>query len=290
MDHPDKSMLFASTRQQPDGWSGEIERHIAQCPICYTYYTECQRINTTLVNWAHDPAYRTYPSITDSVVQKLIDVELSSNDFRRVVKGVKKWNAVEKWNERVSQPMWRLASPYVAVAAAILCTIVVFALATAYMHRPGNTSHYPNISKPTVVVSQHTPQPRLSPTAVSTATQNDTQNSSTQNNTQNSSSSGARSGGPSIIMCSSPTDVQQNRLRICGNNFKPGSHVSLVIEMQGSRPKVLKPVVVQADGSMQDWFFVHSCDTLPSAIAVQYANSAVVLATLENIQFAGCNR
>jgi hypothetical protein len=84
--------------------------------------------------------------------------------------------------------------------------------------------------------------------------------------------------------------VQQNRLRICGNNFKPGSHVSLVIEMQGSRPKVLKPVVVQADGSMQDWFFVHGCNTLPSAIAVQYANSAVVLTTLENIQFAGCNR
>jgi hypothetical protein len=83
--------------------------------------------------------------------------------------------------------------------------------------------------------------------------------------------------------------VKQNRLRICGQNFKPGNRVSLIIIMQGKQPKALKPVLVQADGTMQVWFPINSCAALPSAIVAQYANGGPVLTTLGNIQFGKCN-
>lgn len=270
MDHPDESMLLAFTLQQPDGWPGGVEQHITQCPICHTCYTEYQRINAVLVNWAHAPAYRTYPAITDSVMQKLHELEPSSGNLTKIIKGVRKGNS------GAALPTWHLVGPSIATVAAILCTLVVFALATAYVHRPENSFDYFTVPRSTTVtIRQQRIQLWLTPSVVSTATQKGT--------------SGATSREPYIVVCSSSADVQQSRLRICGYNFKPGSRVSLVIEIQGSRPKVRKPVIVRPDGTMQDWFFVHNCNALPSAIIAQYGNSAVVLTTLENIQFAGCD-
>ena len=272
MDHPDESMLLAATRQQPDGWPGGIEQHITQCSICHDRYREYQRINEILVDWAHAPIYRTYPSITASVMQKLHEPEPSSGHLARFLK------AVRKGYRGATLPSSRLVGPVVVAVAVVLCTLVVSALATStYLHVPASTFGYLTESKPTATVGPQKVQ--LKPThiaVVATATQQVT-------------TGGSLTGRPSLAVCSSPADVEQNRLRVCGHNFKPVNLVVLVIKIHGSRPKVLKPVLVQSDGTMQNWFFVRSCDALPSAIAAQYDDTTVVLTTLENFQFAGCN-
>ena len=55
MDHPDESMLLASTRQQPDGCPGGVEQHITRCSTCHERYSEYQRINALLIEGTRAP-------------------------------------------------------------------------------------------------------------------------------------------------------------------------------------------------------------------------------------------
>ncbi len=273
MDHPDESMLLASTRQQPDGWPGGVKQHITQCLTCHARYNEYRRINALLREGTRAPVGYIYPSITDSVIQRVHELESSSNHLTR---GVKTARQRYKGYRGATRPIWQLVGSSLAAIAVILSTLMVFALATAYVHLPANFVGHFTEFKPTTVAGPYKGRPVPTYTIVATATQQPT-------------SGGMSSREPSITVCSSSADVKQNRLRICGHNFKPGSRVALIIKMQGSRPRALKPVLVQADGTMQDWFPIHGCGTLPSAIVAQYANSNAVLTTLGNIQFAGCN-
>lgn len=268
MNHPDEGMLLAFTRQQPDGWPGGVEQHITQCLTCHARYCEYQRINILLLDAT--PIEHAYPSITDSVMQKLHELEYSSSYLTRVSK------VVRKEYRGAIRPGWQLLGSSLAAVVVILCTLVVFALATAYMHIPAGISGRFTEFKPAAAAGKHKRPSRSTHAAVAPAIQNVT-------------ADGISVGVPTIAVCSWPTDVKQNHLRICGYNFKPGNRVALIIKMQGSRPKALKPVLVQSDGTIQDWFLIHSCDTLPSAIVAQYENSSTGLATLANIQFAGCN-
>ncbi len=275
MDHPDESMLLAFTRRQVDGWPGGVERHISQCLACHARYNEYQRINEILVDATRAPADRAYPSITEAVIQKVHELEISSNNLTRVIR------AVRKGYRSATRTTWRLVGPSLAAAAVILCALIVFALATTSVQIPtslagSSTEFKPTMFKPTMTGGQSKGQQRPMHTVVATATRQPT-------------SGGTVARGPSITVCSSPADVKQNRLRICGQNFKPGNRVSLIIIMQGSQPKELKPVLVQADGTMQVWFPLNSCAALPSAIVAQYANGGPVLTTLGNIQFGKCN-
>ncbi|HZT98312.1 MAG TPA: hypothetical protein VFA10_01560 [Ktedonobacteraceae bacterium] len=270
MDHPDESMLLAFTRRQVDGWPGEVERHISQCLACHARYNEYQRINEILVDATRAPADRAYPSITEAVIQKVHELEISSNNLTRVIR------AVRKGYRSATRTTWRLVGPSLAAAAVILCALIVFALATTSVQIPTSLAGSSTEFKPTMTGGQSKGQQRPMHTVVATATRQPT-------------SGGTVARGPSITVCSSPADVKQNRLRICGQNFKPGNRVSLIIIMQGSQPKELKPVLVQADGTMQVWFPLNSCAALPSAIVAQYANGGPVLTTLGNIQFGKCN-
>lgn len=270
MDHPDESMLLASTRHQPDVWPGGVEQHIAECLTCRARYNEYQRINPLLTEAICTPPGYLYPSITDSVMQRLHELEASSNNVMRVIETVR----LRYRGGR--HPNWQLAGSSLAAVAVILCTLLVFALSTNYVHIPVSLARRFAEFKPRVTIGKWTEPPRSRPTLVATATPNITVGKESPD-------------VPSIAVCSSPTDVQQNRLRICGHNFKPGSRVALIVKIQGNRPKTLKPVLVQADGTMQDWFPIHGCGTLPSTIVVQYADRNAVLTTLGNIQFAGCD-
>ncbi len=271
MDHPDESMLLAFTRRQVDGWPGGVERHISQCLACHARYNEYQRINEILVDATRAPADRAYPSITEAVIQKVHELEISSNNLTRVIR------AVRKGYRSATRTTWRLVGPSLAAAAVILCALIVFALATTSVQIPTSLAGSSTEFKPTMTGGQSKGQQRPMHTVVATATRQPT-------------SGGTVARGPSITVCSSPADVKQNRLRICGQNFKPGNRVSLIIIMQGSQPKELKPVLVQADGTMQVWFPLNSCAALPSAIVAQYANGGPVLTTLGNIQFGKCNK
>jgi hypothetical protein len=270
MDHPDESMLLAFTRRQADGWPGGVERHISQCLACHARYNEYQRINEILVDATRAPADHAYPSITEAVIQKVHDLEIPSNNLTWVIR------AVRKGYRSAARPTWRLVGPSLAAAAVILCALIVFALATTSVQIPTSLAGRSTEFKPAMTGGQSKGQQRPRHTVVATATRQPT-------------FGGTVARGPSITVCSSPADVKQNRLRICGQNFKPGNRVSLIIIMQGSRPKALKPVLVQPDGTMQVWFPVNSCAVLPSAIVVQYANGGPVLTTLGNIQFGKCN-
>src|SRR5436305_4557711 len=132
MDHPDESMLLASTRQQSDDWPGGVEQHITQCVTCRARYSEYQRINMLLIEGTRAPAGYVYPSITDPVMQRLHELESSSNNLTRVIR-------TERQGYRgVTRPKWRLVGSSFAAVAVILCTLIVFALATSYVHIPVN--------------------------------------------------------------------------------------------------------------------------------------------------------
>lgn len=270
MDHPDESILLAFTRRQVDGWPGGVGRHISQCLACHARYNEYQRINEILVDATRAPADHAYPSITEAVIQKVHEWEIPSNNLTWVIR------AVRKGYRSAPRPTWRLVGPSLAAAAVILCALIVFALAKTSVQIPTSLAGRSTEFKPTMTSGQSKGQQRPMHAVVATATRQPT-------------SSGTLARGPSIIVCSSPADVKQNRLRICGQNFKPGNRVSLIIIMQGSQPKALKPVLVQADGTMQVWLPINSCAALPSAIVAQYVNGGPVLTTLGNVQFGKCS-
>src|SRR5689334_4360643 len=102
MDHPDENMILASTRQQPDGWPGGVKQHIAQCLTCRTLYHEYEHINPLLAEGTRASAGYVYPSITDSVMQRLHGLGASSNSLTRVIR------TARQGYRGARRPTWRL--------------------------------------------------------------------------------------------------------------------------------------------------------------------------------------
>jgi hypothetical protein len=97
---------------------------------------------------------------------------------------------------------------------------------------------------------------------------------------------------PTIMLCMTPQDKAQSRIRVCGINFTPGDKVSLYISPAGGgRPKIRHAVTVDAQGKFIDLWVVNGCRDVPFAIYAQDvspSHGTEVSQVLHNIQFGSC--
>ncbi len=271
--HPEDSSLLAYIRQQQLEDRSKITQHIdiERCPRCLHRRSELEQVSKTLDVLGQMPPYQHYPEL--SVARTYAHVQGAAN--RRTVLQAYLHRVNNRQRPRKSAV--RLVSLPAAFALAILFTVamLVFADLSGVPWLPrslqGGTS--PSQSGSTGLPRQAvTPTPDLALTA--TANANAT----------------AIASQPNIQVCSTPADIAQSRLVICGYNFEAGHKVSLIVTISGREPVTRHPVHVDKQGEFQDWWYVHNCRNLPTAIfAYEVDNVNVSSPVLVNISFAACS-
>jgi hypothetical protein len=266
-EHPDDSSLLAYLRQQQLEDQSKISQHIdiERCPRCLYRYSELKQVSETLDVLGQMPSYQHYPEL--SVARIYAHVERAANR-RTVLQAYLQW---ANNRQRPRKSAVRLVSLPAAFALAILFTVAMLVFAGLYgvplipRSLQGGTS--PSQNGSTGVPQQAvTPTPDLALTA--------TANAASQ---------------PYIQVCSTPADIAKSRLVICGYNFEAGQKVSLIVTISGRGPITRHPVLVNKQGEFQDWWYVHNCRNLPTAIfAYEVDNVNVSSPVLENISFAAC--
>lgn len=279
-EHLEDSILLAYLRRQQleDRLRLRISRHIdvEQCPRCRHKLSELAQVSATLNVLGHMPPYQRYP-------------ELSVADtFARVQRAANKRTPLQAYLHRIStrqrprKSVVRLISLPAAIALTILFTVViVFAnlSGVSWISGPfkGGTSSSQNIST-AVAPHQSTPTPDLALTATANAGTSMTPTASPVT-------------GPYIEVCSTPADVAQLRLVICGHNFEAGHKVTLVATSPEWVSIQQRVALVDKQGTFQVWWYVYNCRNLPTTIfayEIGNGNAKPISTKLQNISFAGC--
>ncbi len=260
-EHPEDSSLLAYIRHQQLEDQSKINQHIdiEQCPRCLHRRSELEQLSKTLDVLGRMPPYQHYPEL--SVDRMYAHVQESANRGTLLQAYLHRVNN----RQRPRKSVVRLVSLPAAFALVILFTVaLVFAGLSGVplipRPMPGGTS--PSQSGSTVVVQQVASP---TPTATAIASQ------------------------PYIQICSTPVDIAQSRLVICGYNFEAGHKVSLIVTILGRQPVTRHPVLVDEQGEFQDSWYIHYCRNLPGAIyAYEVDNAKVSSPALVNISFAAC--
>ncbi len=270
-EHPEDSSLLAYIRQQQLDDRSKINQHIdiERCPRCLRRCSELEQVSKTLDVLGRMPSYQHYPEL--SVARMYAHVQGAAKR-RTFLQAYLHW---VNNRQRPRKSAVRLISLPAAFALVILFTVaLVFAGLSGVplipRSLPGGTG--PSQSDSTGVAPQvATPTPDLALTA--TANANAT----------------AIASQPYIQVCSTPADIAQSRLVICGYNFEAGHKVSLVVTISGKDPDMRHPVLVDKQGDFQDGWYVYNCKYLPTAIfAYEVDNVKVSSPALVNISFAAC--
>jgi len=271
---PDESILLAYTRNQKIENPLKIRLHIEGCQSCRQKCDEYERLNATLDVLISVQSSLAYP---EPLAYEVIDVIRGGNRQRR--KKQSKWRINE-----VPALSIRAATIPIVLLLTLGALIVVTAVAALAVIHTGNGVPNGRINpgvggqRPsTAVVSQHHPTPRPKPTVAQAPVLSPTP------------AADPTSVSPSNIkLCSTPDDIAQSRMRICGYNFIPGDQVALVVKMPGSSaPKQRPAVVVDAQGDFQDSFIINNCK-VPLAIFARDLNSLVSTNVLQSISFGSC--
>jgi hypothetical protein len=260
--HPEDSSLLAYIRQQQLEDRSKIRQHIdiERCPRCLHRRSELEQVSKTLDVLGQMPPYQHYPEL--SVARTYAHVQEAAN--RRTVLQAYLHRVNNRHRPRKSAV--RLVSLPAAFALAILFTVaLVFAGLSGVPLIPrslqGGTS------------SSHSGSTVLAPHLALTATAN----------------ANATASQPYIQVCSTPAEIAKSRLVICGYNFETGHKVSLTVTISGRGSITRHPVLVDKQGEFQDWWYVHYCRNLPTAIfAYEVDNVKVSSPVLVNISFAAC--
>lgn len=271
--HPEDSSLLAYIRQQQQLEDrSKIRQHIEteRCPRCLHRCSELKQVSKTLDVLGQMSPYQHYPELSLARMYAHVQGAANRRSFLQAY-----LHRVHN-RQRPRKSAVRLVSLPAAFALAILFTVVmlVFADLSGVPWLPhslqGGTS--PSQSGSTGVAPQAaTPTPDLTLTA--TANANAT----------------AIASQPNIQVCSTPADIALARLVICGYNFEAGHKVSLIVTISGREPITRHPVLVDKQGEFQDWWYVHYCRNLPTAIfAYEVDNVKVSSPVLVNISFAAC--
>jgi hypothetical protein len=280
-EHFEDSILLAYLRRQQleDHLRLRISRHIdvEQCPRCRHKLNELAQVSTTLNVLGRMSSYQRYP-------------ELSVADtYARVQRAANKRTPLQAYlhragnQQRPRKSAVRLASLPAAFGLTLLFTIVmVFAIAnlpgTSWNSRSFKSGTSSNQNIATVVESHHStppPDPALAATANARTSITPTISPVT---------------GPYMEVCSTPADIAQWRLVICGHNFDPGDKVTLVAL---GKMFIWQPnLPVDKQGNFQVGWNIGTCGNLPTAIyayEIETVHQKPFSVKLQDISFAGCS-
>lgn len=279
-EHPEDSLLLAYVRRQQLEDRLSIDRHIdvEQCPRCRHTCDELAQTSATLDVLGQMAAYQHYPEL--SAATTFSHVQSAANK-QNPLRAYVHWAANQ---QRPRKSIVRLISLPVAFGLALLCVVLVLAShwpGGLLMTGPSQGGTSPSQSNATAVQEQHTtPTPDLALTAAARASSSPTPALTP------TASPGSQ---PYLEVCSTPADIAQSRLVICGFNFEPGHEVSLVVDTSGKRPFMQRPVLVDKQGEFQDGWYVYYCRDLPVAIFAEDMTAGTDYSyTPVNISFADC--
>ncbi len=270
MTHPDNGMLLAYVRRQQGGaLAKKIQQHIAQCQLCRLRCTEFAQVGTTIETWTRSSSYRSYPSLTNSVLRQIYE---------------SKQSVPQHLKHNLAPTSIRVVSIPVAMLLVVLCMVTVTIIVLANLS--GRTAS-PNIAKSTQTTipvlttgippkpTATLPPPTTQPTTVSIIPGSPTATTTAEK--------------PRITNCTTTIDVLEQHLHICGRNFTPGRSVVLILNTAGGKVRQHEPVKVSADGTIQDSITVHSCKDVPAAIQAQSTTATTeVSQVLNNIAYGNC--
>jgi anti-sigma factor RsiW len=251
MEHPDESILLASTRGQAldEGWSS-IHHHLDTCQECYQRSLKYAKLSRELSETLeHFQRNQDYPPLAECVFE-LIDNPTAVRLARR-----QREQERRKGGKRVSLVSVR---PVLAPVAALLLLLLFAAIVLAYgadwsyldpslLPQSQNGTGIPSIA----TVASH---PSQSATKQAVGTVGATERANRK---------------PTIRLCTTHADKAQSRMRVCGANFPTGDKVQLVVHLASGGARTRHPVLVDAQGRFQDAWVVAKCKDVPIAIDVQ---------------------
>ena len=309
--HPDDSILLAHTRQQPLGsdWS-DIDLHLTQCSECTKRVKELQEISISLDtallpsqnkppqsqresewDWLESPeaAQRLYQHREqerlheDQLLGMALLTQLPQVFLAKVLPTVLQNGRYQKV-ETYRPGLWAknpLQSAHLLLAFAIMLvitTLFVFAMVRQPLTHLFHSDSATMTAAPSVNATI-TPHPMSTPTTVATVP-----------GAGPTTIGGSHKTKPAISLCMTQNDKNQRRMHICGVNFKPGDRVAVIIELVGSAPRTLHPMVfVGVAGRFEYAWTLNGCRSVPiSIIAQDVAHPYIEAQVLQYIQYDGC--
>lgn len=306
MVHPDDSALLAYIDQPfPDKARSNVHQHIAQCESCQFRHGELKRTADLLAETlAHFDEAQSYPSLTEKVFKSVDNPaavrlkrrreRLRKNPALGPALGAVKAVVLNSLllvlfllRTRQQKPR-NMAMASIPVAA--IPAVLFLVLLAVFVVLASDTENFKYV-QPKIVTSTSVaqyvqtiePHPFVMPTAKLVKVPPVTP-VSTVTTTPSSS-------GPTISLCSIQNVDAQTHLSFCGANFTPGDQVQLLEHFVNGYSRLRRPVVVSAQGTFQDWWFVYDCRMVPfsvTAVDVTPGHMHEVSQVLHNIQFLNC--
>jgi hypothetical protein len=261
--HPDDGILLAYIRKQSlgKGWLS-IHHHVDVCKKCRQHCDEYKHIGeglTEALGYFQQNQY--YPPLAEGVFE-LIQNPSAAHLARRRRK---------RYLTRGTILSLRLAPIIILLLLLLFVAIVLAKGGPSLFGVHTITGQMQKETSSTVTILAHlTPTVTVMPKSSLTATPGMSQ--------------------PAIKLCTTKFDRILFRVHVCGFNFTPGDKVELMAQITGGGFRARHLVIVDAQGTFQDFWTVNSCKDDPTAIfAKDLAHNSGVAAELQNDQWGLCS-
>ena len=269
-EHPEDSILLAYLRKQQVKDRLSVSQHInlEKCPRCLHKLDELEQVSATLDVLGKIRSYQHYPELSVADTYERMQRAASHRTPTKA-----SLNGAHQ-RQRPRKSVVRLISLPAAFGLAILFTVAMLVFAnlsgTSWNPEPSKESINHSQGNSTVVVFPHsTPTPDLDLTATAGTTPVLTATKAY------------------IKVCSTPADIVQRRLVICGHNFDPAHEAALLAF--GKKPMWQSNLPVDQHGTFQFGWNIVNCSNLPTIIySYEATSSKPIYAKLQITSFGSC--
>jgi len=269
-EHPEDSILLAYLRKQQVKDRLSVSQHInlEKCPRCLHKLDELEQVSATLDVLGKIRSYQHYPELSVADTYERMQRAASHRTPTKA-----SLNGANQ-RQRPRKSVVRLISLPAAFGLAILFTVAMLVFAnlsgTSWNPEPSKESISHSQGNSTVVVFPHsTPTPDLDLTATAGTTPVQTATKAY------------------IKVCSTPADIVQRRLVICGHNFDPAHEAALLAF--GKKSMWQSNLPVDQHGTFQFGWNIVNCSNLPTIIySYEATSSKPIYAKLQITSFGSC--
>ncbi len=305
--HVDTSHLLALIRNQRFEGEGRARAHLAVCEQCQRAYVVQAQTSRTLDVLGQMAHYQRYPELQSRAILVRAQESVPGRMSRS-----REQSARGAYRSGRSRGSLRLVSIPVGMIIALATVVMVLAFTLAklggmpMLQGPFITNNTPMPSAPGV--QPHQTPPTAVPTHVAPTTVPPVGTTPSPTNAEPTviDTTGTTPTPPiavasptptvptapdSIYNCTTPKDLAQNILDICGNNFIPGHKAQLVITaLAFKHPIAFWAVRVDVHGQFTYRWYIWSCKWDPITAYVQDISSTppVVSNTLGNLTLPSC--
>jgi hypothetical protein len=271
-EHPEDSILLAYLRKQQVKDRLSVSQHInlEKCPRCLHKLDELEQVSATLDVLGKIRSYQHYPELSVADTYERMQRAASHRTPTKA-----SLNGANQ-RQRPRKSVVRLISLPAAFGLAILFTVAMLVFAnlsgTSWNPEPSKESISHSQGNSTVVVFPHsTPTPDLDLTATAGTTPVLTTTKAY------------------IKVCSTPADIVQRRLVICGHNFDPAHEAALLAF--GKKPMWQSNLPVDQHGTFQFGWNIVNCSNLPTIIySYEATSSKPIYVKLQITSFGSCSK